>query len=56
MAIAKGLISSLLTIASFQDVFLLTVTTMFASWFSQSLPLLSFVLHSFFHYRVGNDL
>ena len=29
---------------------------MLASWFYQSLPLFSFVLHYFLHYRIGNNL
>jgi len=29
---------------------------MLASWFYQSLPLFSFIVHSLFHYRVGDDL
>ena len=29
---------------------------MLASWFYQSLPLFSFVLHSFLPYHVGDDL
>ena len=52
---ATGLIFALLDVASSQDVpFLPTAAApMFASWFNQSLPLFSFVLHSFLPYRIG---
>ena len=33
-----------------------TVATMFASWFYQSLPLFSFVLHYILHYSIGDNL
>jgi len=55
MAIATGLI--FFTKKHCLYVFLPTAAApMLASWFYQSLPLLSFVLHSFLHYCIGDDL
>ena len=51
MAKATGLIFSLIFVALSQDV--PAAAPMLASWFNQSLPLFSFVLHSFLLYRIG---
>ena len=51
MAKATGLIFSLIFVALSQDVPAAAPTL--ASWFNQSLPLFSFVLHSFLPYRIG---
>ena len=57
MAKARGLFSSLFNVSLSGDVPFLPTTAapVHASWLYQSLPLLSFELHSFIHCRVGDD-
>ena len=55
MAITTGLISSLFNVTLSVDLPTAAAPTL-ASWFYQSLPLFSIVLHSFLHYCVGDNL
>ena len=57
MAVATGLIFHCSMLLVLRHAFLpTTAAPMLASWFYQSLPLFSFVLHSFLQHRKGDDL
>ena len=54
MAVPTGLISLLLNFSL--HLFTTAAAPTLASWFYQSLPLFSFVLHLFLHHHVDDDL